>query len=358
MSHAESLPNLTLQWVRLAYAIACVGVLSGCSASEPPKGTAPRIDRRYANAQWDTLWLRQSSDKLTPFEYPARIASNGRYVFVVDAALRRLIALRSSDGAVAWTRDRGDDGNPLFEDATALAIDVHGNVLLADSHQGYLVQVDSSGTKVRRMRLRGIPFVLSMCPLRDESVILHTLQSPPLKRFLMSTGDTAALLFPWKDGAEMEPLALQGLLSPTTEGDRCVLALGLGRGFATVGVDSAGKPQPYIETLDLPRVITNHSTKKNQRTDVASLAHRQIAAMGVSVAEHEITIPFGGETRAAGRIIDIYAERSGKYLRSLLYPQRVTDLVRVGSVYYSVDGPGGMILAAVPHVSRVSAKSP
>src|SRR5512132_1138024 len=321
-------------------------VLLACGSSESSTHRAPK--RHYVRVQWDTVWERRPSASDTLIQYPTRIGGDGRFVFVVDAGARRLVALRGNDGSLAWSRQTADDGLPLFDEVAAMAIDVHGNVLLADSHQGFLVLVDASGVHARRMSLRGIPFIVSMCPLRDETLVIQALHSPPLMRMRLGDSQAVALPFPWKDASELEPLAFQGLLSPLTGRAQCVLALGLGRGFATVGIDSAGRPKPYIETLELPQVVTSSSWNKNQRTDVASLAHRQIAALGVSVAGGEITIPFVGATRAVGQIIDIYAEDTGDYLRSLLFPRNVTDLVRVRSIYYGIEAPNGVVLAATP----------
>lgn len=321
-------------------------VAVACGPSESSTHRAPK--RHYVRVQWDTVWERRPSASDTLIQYPTRISGDGRFVFVVDAGARRLVALRGDDGSLAWSRQTADDGLPLFDEVAAMAIDVHGNVLLADSHQGFLVVVDASGAHARRISLRGIPFVMSMCPLRDETLVIQALHSPPLMRMRIGDSQAVALPFPWTDASELAPLALQGLLSPSTGRGQCVLALGLGRGFATVGVDSAGRAKPYIEALELPDVVTSSSWSKNQRTDVASLAHRQIAALGVSVVGGEITIPFVGTTRAIGQIIDIYAEDTGDYLRSLLFPRNVTDLVRVRSIYYAIDAPNGVVLAATP----------
>ena len=280
--------------------------------------------RRLAPVRWDTLWQRGRAGEDTLLLMPLALAADSDRVYVLDAAGYRVVAFDAATGALHWVRGGKGGGPGEFTGPIAVAA-ARGGAVVADPGSARLTYLDASGAVTQEVTHPEFVQAHSLCPLADGSLLVATGARTPLA-LLTPDGRLARwLALPWRDLDDVPSLARQLRLAPTSDRRGCVVALSLGRGFALYTNGRFAAPRPYVEALELPEV----QVERSRRTRTQRLADRQIAAYDVAAADGEIAMAFEGKTRLARRVIDVYDESSGAYVRSEVLGAPATAVARL-----------------------------
>ena len=313
------------------------------------------IARRIVAPPWDTLWTRGGTTQDdTLLLMPWALAVDSARVYVLDAAAYRVVAFRAGDGSLAWIAGRKGGGPGEFASPVALATLPEGRIAIADPRNSRVTILDTAGRVTRELSLSEAGDTRSMCALRDGSLLLST-SNDEWPIVLMSPWGRILRRFrlPWPDLAQAPPLARQARLASLPDRSACVLALELGRGFATFDGTRFSAPHQYVEPFELPRVDVRRTFKSRTQRVV----ERRIAAYDVAVDGREIAAAFEGRTDAARRLIDLYDAQTGTYVRTYLLNDPVANLARWGGRYYIISEREGypILLAAAIRATGGSA---
>lgn len=323
-------------WIALAATAACAGGRDRADRADRVESASvgDAHPRRVVSPPWDTLWTRGGgAQDDTLLLMPWALAADSARVYVLDAAAYRLVAFRASDGSVAWISGRKGGGPGEFAGPTAIATLPAGGVAVADPRNSRITVLDTAGHVIRELRLASVSDARSMCALADGSLLLATAEDDqPLVLMTVFGRVYRRLALPWADLTDVPPLARQARLAATPDHASCVLALELGRGFATFDGTRFTAPHRYVEFFDLPSV----EVRRTLRSRTQRVLERRIAAYDVAADGGEIAAAFEGRTAAGRRLIDLYDLRSGAYLRSYVLEASVSNLARWGGRYYLV----------------------
>lgn len=321
-------------------------LLTACQRDAPraaPASAATVPARRLHEVTWTRVWQRGGADADTAVQFPFRLAADSARVYVLDAAARRVVALRASDGATVWLAG-GEGGGPgEFREPSALTVTPAGEVAVADPANSRITLLDAATGALRgSVPAEGVPTVLSMCALPGGDLLLHTLGAPePIVRMSAQGQIVERVPFPWPDLTRRPAVVMQGYLAPLPGGE-CVLALGVGRGFSVFRGRRFQAPAPYVERFDVPGVEVTR-TAEGGRSE--KLSERRVAALDVLASDGEIAVPFEGRTRDAARVVDLYSRRTGRYRETLRLPAPVDGLARAGPLWVALDMAGARVVA-------------
>ena len=345
--------------IRVASVVALVALGACARDAATVASKTPEIlgTRTVTNTQWDTTWTRGGTDADTVVLFPFAITAHGDRVYVLDAAAKRVVALRASDGSLVWSAGREGRGPSEFREPTAIAVTPTGEIAVADAANARIALLSRTGEFLDHIPLRQVGYVQSMCALGDASLLLSTLElERPVLRLARSGAVTARYDLPWSDADRIPPLARQAVLEPTSDHTGCIMALTFGRGFARFDGKQFQSPHPYIESFDLPEVDVSESERSGKQVRREKMLQRRIAAHDVDVHGNVLAVAFEGTTRDAGRLIDFYDLRTGSYLRSHVLPWASVSLTRAGSSYILLGAGGGGVLAVAPRQPRRHAR--
>jgi hypothetical protein len=261
---------------------------------------------------------------------PWRLAVGKDLVFVADKGGARVAAFRIDDGTLAWIRGAKGSGPGEFLLPTALAVDQQGVLWVADAQTSRVTWYEPDGALKGSMALSDLAYPEAMCPLGDRGMLLATsAQAEPLVRISERGEVVEKLELPWRDLREASPLSVQKLLTPTREG--CVLALALGKGFATL-TERGSQTFAYLDDMPLPAV---EETVDNGTGNVyRRVVDMQSAATSVAAEAGEIAISPGGKGALENRLVDFYRQSDGAYLRSIATPVPFQRMARAGDVFF------------------------
>lgn len=292
---------------------------------------------------WIGAWQRGGSDADTTIQFPFRMAADSERIYVLDAAARRVVALRAVDGAVAWISGAEGSGPGEFRDPSAIAV-AGKEVIVADPLNARLLVLEAAtGAPRATVPAEDISAVVSLCPLPNGDVLLHTLGAPePIVRLDRRGRIVERVPFPWRDLTQRPGIAMQGHLA-VLPGGRCVLALGTGRGFSIFDGRRFGPPVRYVEYFDVPGVVVERTSEGSGTSQ--RLIERRVAATGVFATDSEIAVPFEGRTADMSRIVDLYSARTGAYRGTLRLGEPVAALIRAGPFWVALEMAGGRVLA-------------
>ena len=232
-------------------------------------------------------------------------------VYVLDAMANRVTALRTLDGSVEWMAGSHGGGPREFSKPATIALSPLSEILVADPLNDRIAVLDLNGNFRSLIRLSGLGYPVSMCPLADSTIVLTLLTSgPPVIRIDRSGRVLHRNKLPWPNLEDANPLPTQSLLAGLPDGSGCVLALSLGVGFARISDNQFNKPHSYVEHMDLP--VSEQVTWNGRPME--RLTKQQSAAKGVFAVGDSVVVPFGGESADAGRLEDVYDVNSGRYL--------------------------------------------
>lgn len=332
----------------------------------PPAASSPKdAVRRFAASHWDTLWVRGGSEADTSLLFPmGPMVADEAHAYVADPGAYRLVAFDLRDGSVAWMAGGKGSGPGEFLSLSTMAIGSSGDLLVADPSNGRLAVVSRGGAFLDYVPLPEAPYVQSLCPLRDGGILLATLNTQAPIVLISRQGESVRRFdVPWPDLGERAPLARQAHLAAADAHRSCVLALMLGRGFSVFRDGQFREPHAYVEPFDVPEVeVSTGEGVEDRRTTSRRQRVRQprIAARAVATAAGNIAIAFQGETRHAGRLIDVYDVQTGDYLYSYVAPASIHGMARAGDTYIVLHERSGYpaMLAARPRTNNGSAPPP
>lgn len=302
--------------IRLVFSACAVAVLLVCTGCGPRSGgdqaDGPPTGRSFRDVQARTAWTRVGTEADTTLLAPISLIADASHVYALDVAGNRVVALSAADGSVAWMAGRTGSGPREFRAPSAFALSPLDEVIVADPTNDRLAVLDRAGEFRGSVPLRGIGYPSSLCPLADSTIVVTilTMEEFPVVRLARSGAVIQRFRLPWADLHDAEALAVQSDVAALPDGKGCMLALALGRGFARLEADRFGPPHAYVEAMELP---VPEWTELNGRP-FQRLAKEQSAARGAFVVSDRLIVPFGGESKDAGRIEDVYDARSGRYL--------------------------------------------
>ena len=334
-------------------AAAALAVLACGESPEPAvreQGRAPAHERLPTVVAWDTLWVRGGAAD-TLLLMPLDVVANDELVYVLDGGGKRVVALRTADGELAWITGRAGAGPREFATPVAMTLTRAGNLLVADHQNGRISVLDPSGEVTGHIPFNGYSYVQGMCALADGDLLVATLESDqPIIR-LSAQGEVKQRMdLPWPELRDVQPLARQASLSSADDFRSCALALTVGRGFAVYRDGDFAAVADYVEAISPPEVEVSERSSSSGSSKSARMRRPDFAASDIAVANGEVAVAFRGKTPAAGRIIDHYDLRTGRYGESYEFPHPVGSLARIGNRYlvlHQVDGYP-MLAAVVP----------
>ena len=305
---------------------------AGCGEDVPEReGGQTRVDRRMLSTEWRAAWVRGGSETDTLMLLPAGLAVDDGLVYVLDRMGHRIVTFRAADGAHAWSTGREGGGPGEIRRPSAIAAIPGEGVVVADPGNARLSFLDRAGGLRREVPLPDASIVSSICPLADGSLLLARIGHGAALVRVGAGGETAERReLPWRDLNDGSLLRRQSLLAPTGAGDGCIVALGLGRGFATYGPRGFGPTHAYVEPLEIPaaEVRRNGLDRSERLTDL------QMAATSLSTSGGQLVVGFQGLSPDAGWLVDHYDEATGAYLFSYRAPVPLERVARAGSRYY------------------------
>jgi hypothetical protein len=307
-------------------------------------------ERKVTTVTWDTVWVRGGpSDTLLLM--PLDVVANARHVYVLDAGAKRVVALRTTDGSLAWTAGGAGPGPKEFNAPTALALTPAGDVLVADHKNARISVINPQGLFTGHIPFTGFDYVQGICSLEDDDILVTTLsRERPVVRLSSHGVLIQRLPLPWPELRSIDPVGRQALLSGSDDFKTCTLALALGRGFAVYRSGGFSIVSDYVEALPTPEVAVSVRESRNGRVTSARLPQRNIAATNASVSAGILSVSFEGKTASAGRLIDRYDLETGTYLETYEFSRPITALTQSGRtvmlLHYAAGYP--TLLATVP----------
>lgn len=306
----------------------CVAT-TACKAAEtnPP---ANRQERVVVPVRWNRVWTAGGTEADTTLLQPWRLAVGAGLVFVADKGGARIAAFRINDGSLAWIRGRKGSGPGEFLLPTAIALDRRGILWVADAQTSRVTLYDQEGSLMGSVPLTNLAYPEAMCPLAKGGMLLATsVQTEPLIQISEAGELGEKRELPWRDLREASPLSVQKLLAPTREG--CVLALALGRGFATL-TERGSQTFSYVDDIPLPTV--EEKAEDGTGNVYRRVVDMQSAATSVAAEAGEISISPGGTGVLENRLVDFYRQSDGAYLRSVATPVPFQRMARAGDVFF------------------------
>lgn len=322
----------------------------GLDACNQPRRDGAAGQRKVAPVAWDTVWVRGGpSDTLLLM--PLDVVANARHVYVLDAGAKRVVALRTADGSLAWTAGGAGGGPEEFKAPTALALTPAGNVLVADHQNARISVISPEGVFAGHVPFAGFDYVQGICSLDDGDILVTTLsRDRPVFRLSSKGALEQRLPLPWPELQSVDPVGRQALLSGSDDFKTCALALALGRGFAIYRDSGFAVTADYVEAQETPEVAVSVHEGRKGRVTSARLPQRNIAATNASASAGVLSVSFEGKTPAGGRLIDRYDLATGAYLETYEFAKPITALAQSGRtvmlLHYAAGYP--TLLAAVP----------
>jgi PQQ-like domain len=303
--------------------------------------------RSFAAGEWRVAWQREAGGADSLLVQPFRFAADDERLYVLDGATGKVVALRAEDGEPTWSYGGGGEGGFAF--ATALNALPGGGVAVWDSERSVLGLLGADGRLAREIPVPGLGVVSSLCALEDGGFLLSPLgpEHAPVVRVSAEGRVVNGYSLPWKGFREVPSLARQLLIAG--QADRCVAALTMGRGFSRFdgGFRRAGE---YVETFELPQV------QKLADGEMQRLIDPLVATSAAVVAGDTLVVAFEGTTDQAGRILDYYEARSGRYLHSRAVPHRIGQMSRSGSTYFVLDDQMRLLALQPTPAARAAVK--
>ena len=107
--------------------------------------TGAQTSRTVHEPAWERGWMRGAPPDDTLFADPFSLTGTPEIVAVLDPRQDRVVALRSSDGTVAWVYAGNRARRRTFAGATAPAVGYNGDVIIGTQGPSSLVIIDSAG---------------------------------------------------------------------------------------------------------------------------------------------------------------------------------------------------------------------
>jgi outer membrane protein assembly factor BamB len=281
--------------------------------------------------------------------YATRAVADGRNVYILDSGRGEVVALRASDGTLAWRRggDRGGSSHvgpraadsPLAPGAIAALPD--GGVAVADNAHHAIALLDAAG---RRSGGQPLPDTLApvraLCALSSRHFVAVTADTLRALVELRDDAPPRRIPLPWADLAARNFLVSQAWLAGSADDGgggrhgRCAVALVLGRGFALYDGARFTPPARYVEWFELPGITRTRRTDGPRTVVSERLSNDRTAARDIGLAGDRLVVSFGGESALRARLLDVYDASSGAYTGTVTVPHRVAGIAAHGRNLY------------------------
>lgn len=281
----------------------------------------PSTGRRFLATQWDTAWRTPGAlmDTLLPNLSALGIA--GDLVVATDATRPAIVALDLHTGRLRWQLSQRGAGPHDVADPIQV-ITLSSGVAVLDLGNRRLTHVDA----------QGVPHTftsLASAGAQPNDACAYGsdfLSADPYRATLFRlNADGAAidtLTLPWPDLATAGMWSRQVMLRSDASGERCVLALMSGRGFAIGGPGMAWRLVPYVERFEVTGV--------GDRADEPPGNAPFFATLDVAFSGDTVLVLFAGRTPDEYRVVDLYAGATGQYLHSLRLPIETSAIAVAG----------------------------
>jgi len=264
---------------------------------------------------------------------PLSFATTGRYLILVTSD-RVLVAVDTATREVAWRHAAADLG---VTPRTAAPSDSESVTILGEPGEPPVVVSAATGRVLRRWPRAGPELLQSGCFLASYSLVSAVDSAAPL-----SIHDAVGTLrkrmdLPWSEyrAGSSHPLLRQLLLAADRRANRCIVALVLGDGLATLSDQGGSWTARYREPYRAPRVMVRTSRNTDGSLIVESqLTNRTRAAFHLATGNGIAYVAFEGTTADAGRIVDAYSLLSGTYLGTLRFARAVRGIAAAGQRLY------------------------
>ena len=290
-------------WMALA-------VVAGCGEEGDP-AAPPRV---WAALPVDTLWVRGGlNDPL--LELPLALAADSEHVYFSDLASRRIVALSTADGSTVWVAGGRGGGPEEFARPAALALLPGSKLAVSDTRNSRITLMSRDGRIDSTFRVED-PEINGLCGFADGTVVtVASSDGPGIARWRTDGQELQRVDLPWPELRGATMLERQAVATSLADGRGCVVALGLGGGFALFTDRGFESVRPYIEQVPAPVVEVRVRESGRTTTEHTSAAGATIASRGVAAGPDALYFMFDGRTEDRGRILDVYAP-DGTYRHS------------------------------------------
>lgn len=305
-----------------------MGLLQACAADS-------ELGRTVVDVQWDTVWQTSITFMDSTIPSPGLLEYNRGQLFVVDRSTPRIVALDARSGAMLWKVGRMGAGPEEFAGVSALFPAREGGVAVVDFLNRRIVELSAHGEFARTVSIAGMGQQPNqVCQYDDRFLVADVFQPRLLESD--STGVLVEKLSPlWPDLVTAKWESHQVSLANNETGDRCLVALSTGRGFALL--TSGEKPviAPYVEEFE---VYGLGNRVKEGKMEVW-------ATYSASFVGDTVMLLFSGNSPNRLRWIDRYNSASGKYLDTYLLPFKTGRFAAGGGTLFVLDTSQTRIVA-------------
>lgn len=314
-----------------------LAVVPACSAEVSHEHGGTRVMRA---SSWTPAWTAGGTSADTFLLQPLALAADDEHVYVLDRGASRVVALRATDGSVAWLAGREGSGPGELKRPQGITRSPRGEVIVSDAGNGRLAVFGTDGAFRRTIDLSTPPYFDNVCALEDGSFVVRSF-GPIDPVFRVDAKGTAVETprLPWGDlNGRYGAVARQGWLANVPGTDDCVFALRLGRGFSRYSEGRFGPAHAYVEGFDVPATRVQRGPRDEFRGETVSGSTE--AARGIGVSGTQLLVAFWGRSRDRGRVLDYYDLRTGAYLHSEPLPY-FEGFTAVGGRAYLLTSVGG-----------------
>ncbi len=332
--------------LRVGYLTVCVGAAAAACRGSEGGGRHPGAQqRKIAVERWDTLWMvggPRDSTLLNPF----LLAASDSLVFVYDGAARRVVAISTRDGSVAWRFGRMGSGPDEFRGVRDLKVVRGLGVAVLDPRNNRITVLDARGGVRARVPLDRVGHAEQLAPLSGGRFVLLTMAADT--PFVVVDRAGRALRhtkMPWPGYARLDPLARQGLIA--ADGARTwAFGFSMGDGWVRYdGVSPASGLIRYVEHTEFPRV---ENQQEGGQFSSRIAAYQACSACSMYIEGATLHVHFGGHDDPR-RIADLYDLATGRYLSSERLPVEATAVEGTpGRRYVLAADPFPILLALKP----------
>jgi len=348
-----SAPTAGRSWGARAAVLACLAASAACgprgdSARQPTLWKDTHQRRQFITQHWDTLWTVGGSEQDSLLLRPYLLSAAEGAVYVFDAAAKRVVAF-GDDGKLRWTLGSNGAGPSEFRGARDLKASPEG-IFVLDPRNNRIARLGADGTWRGAVPLTAAGHAEQMAPLDGSGFVLLTMNPDSAFVEVDSSGSVLRRFsLPWEGFSRLDALARQGYIA--AENGQWVFGFSIGDGwFAYDRARPSGEPRAYVEHTEFPEVAKEQAP---QGASTKLTEYNACSACSMSMDGNTLNVHFGGYTGAPGkRYLDRFNVRSGKYLGSYVLPASAQVVEVEGDrVYVLAEDPYPILLALRPRLA-------
>lgn len=314
--------------------VAGLAVAWGCTGPSPG-------DRSITGRGWDTVWAtsRRLTDTLIPS--PNLMTYSSGRLFVYDNSLSRVVALDAATGRPLWAVGRMGNGPNELAGIAAILPDREGGVALVDIRNRRITRIDPLGQFSAPVPVTTIGQQPNqVCYMKNGTFVVADVFQPNLLA-MTSTGELIERLGPiWLDVVSLAMESRHVLLRNDPLGERCLVALLTGRGFAIVTPDLSTRTARYVEPFDVHGL-----GERRSEGDV-----KFSAIVDAEFSGDTLLVLFSGRTKEKYRLIDRFVGVEGRYLDTFLLPFGTDEMAAGDGQVFVLDPEQTGVVALRPRL--------